>query len=236
MSRPGGVLVEILRRTSCVLLDFDGPVCAVFAGHPAGSVADELRAIVAAHRGTVPDAIADLDDPLQLLRLVADLGDAGLTTAVADACRDAEVAAVATAAPTPGTPEFLAAVHASGRQVAIVSNNSVEAVRAYLHTHDLSRHVDQVSARHDGMDLRLLKPDRYLVDLALSALDADPPSAVLVGDSVRDIEAGRAAGTAIIGYANKPGKRQRLVDAGADAVVDNMTELADAVRLAVAAS
>jgi phosphoglycolate phosphatase-like HAD superfamily hydrolase len=49
-----------------------------------------------------------------------------------------------------------------------------------------------------------------------------------VGDSVTDIEAGRAAGVATVGYANKPGKDVDL--AGADAVVTAMAELALAVR------
>jgi hypothetical protein len=36
-------LVEIFETTRCVLLDFDGPVCDVYAGHPASQVAEELR-------------------------------------------------------------------------------------------------------------------------------------------------------------------------------------------------
>jgi hypothetical protein len=37
---------------------------------------------------------------------------------------------------------------------------------------------------------------------------------------------GRAAGVRTIGYANKPGKRDRLTDAGADIVIDSMQALA----------
>jgi HAD superfamily hydrolase (TIGR01509 family) len=221
---------DILGRTTALLLDFDGPVCAVFAGYPAPAAGDELRAVIAARLGTVPADLADVPDPLRMLRLVADLGDPELTRAVTDACRHAEVSAVATAAPTPGAHEVLYTAHAGGRRVAVVSNNSAEAVRAYLHGHGLSGYVDHVAARYDGMDPRLLKPDAHLVDSALTALGVAPAGAVLVGDSGSDIEAGRAAGIATIGYANKPGKRQRLADAGADAFIDTMTELADAVR------
>ena len=38
---------------------------------------------------------------------------------------------------------------------------------------------------------------------------------MFVGDSESDVMAGRAAGIPTIGYANRPGKRQRLAEAGA---------------------
>jgi phosphoglycolate phosphatase len=59
---------------------------------------------------------------------------------------------------------------------------------------------------------------------------AQPASAVFIGDSVTDIEAGQAASTPTIGYANKPGKHQRLTAAGADAVIDTMRSLAQALQ------
>jgi phosphoglycolate phosphatase len=50
---------------------------------------------------------------------------------------------------------------------------------------------------------------------------------VLVGDSTTDVAAAEAAGVRVLGFANKPGKDQRLRDAGADALVMSMSELAD---------
>lgn len=50
------------------------------------------------------------------------------------------------------------------------------------------------------------------------------------GDSVTDIEAGQAATTPTISYANKPGKHRRLEAAGADAVIDTMQSLAQALH------
>jgi phosphoglycolate phosphatase len=82
------------------------------------------------------------------------------------------------------------------------------------------------------MDPLLLKPDIHLVDQALAVLDAPPSTAVFVGDTTDDMEAGRAAGVRTIGYANKPGKRERLGDAGADALVEAMDDLAAALRAA----
>jgi phosphoglycolate phosphatase-like HAD superfamily hydrolase len=226
---PAGSLAGLLRHKYGLLIDFDGPLCSVFAGHPASAVAAELHAVVAARLGSVPADIAALTaDPLQILRRVAGLGDAELTRAVADTCRDAEVHAVATATPTPGAADVLRTAHHAGIRVAIISNNSSQAVRSYLEAHDLIRYLNHASTRHDGMDHHRPGPDPHTIDTLLSVLRVYEEDAVLVGDSESDIEAGRAAGVTTIGYANKPGKRERLADA--DAVIDTMTELADALR------
>jgi phosphoglycolate phosphatase len=228
---------DLLARSRCLLVDFDGPVCAVFASHPAATVAAQLQTLIRDQLGTLPANLAELTtDPLQLLRQVAERGDPALTRAVVQACGDAEGTAVATAIPTFGGAELLAAAKAAGRWVGIVSNNATRAVETYLRRHQLDGHVDAVAARLDDMDPRQLKPQPYLVRQALALARTTPADAVLIGDSVSDVEAGHAAGIATIGYANKPGKRQRLTDAGATVVVDTMIELAEAMRTAVRAS
>jgi len=226
-----GRLAELLGHTRALLLDFDGPVCRLFAHYRAPIIAEELRLLVAARLDAIPAAMVDAG-PVQVLRLSGDLEDPDLAQAVANALRDAEVKAAASAAPTPGLDDVLQALHDSGRRVAIVSNNSIDAVRDYLRRHDLNDAFDQVIARYGGMRPHEFKPDDHLVRVALRALDAAPSTTTLLGDSASDIEAGRAAGLTTIGYANRPGKRQVLVDAGADAIVETMSELADALRSA----
>lgn len=49
---------------------------------------------------------------------------------------------------------------------------------------------------------------------------------------VTDVEAARAADVPVVGYANKPGKADRLQDAGADAIATDMRQVADAIRSA----
>lgn len=75
----------------------------------------------------------------------------------------------------------------------------------------------------------LLKPSPHLLLDTADALGISPERSVLVGDSASDIEAARAAGSLSIGLANKPGKRERLLDAGADAIIDSMAQLAAAL-------
>ena len=83
---------------------------------------------------------------------------------------------------------------ATGHRVAIVSNNSAEAIHAYLELHGLSALVAHVQGR-DRQDPSLMKPNpRPLFEApsvleALSVLDVKQDDAVLIGDSLTDIEA-----------------------------------------------
>ena len=225
-------LTDLVGRARCLLIDFDGPICAVFAGHPAATVALELHNIIRERfAGELPPGIAALSsDPLQILGQVGALGDDDLTRAVANACRDAETAAVAAAKPTPEAEDLLRTAHHTGRSVVIVSNNASQAVETYLRDHDLTRYIDGVAARFDGMPPRLLKPHPFLIKRGLTTVHAQPAEAVFIGDSVTDVEAGQASATPTIGYANKPGKHQRLTAAGADAVIDTMQPLVNALQ------
>ncbi|MEU4693184.1 HAD hydrolase-like protein [Actinoplanes sp. NPDC023714] len=225
-------LAELISQAHHLLIDFDGPICSVFAGYPAVAIADKLREIIRRHcGGMLPPGLAELHgDPLRLLVDVAQLGDDELTRRVADACRDAEATAVNSAAATPGADEVLRTASGSGRRVTVVSNNATAAIGDYLQAHELSPHVAGIAARFDGMNPRLLKPHPFLVQRAIDGADEPSSRALFIGDSITDIEAGIAAGIPTIGYANKPGKHQRLTDAGATVVIDSMRLLAAELR------
>jgi phosphoglycolate phosphatase-like HAD superfamily hydrolase len=219
-------LTELLARTTYLLLDFDGPVCSVFAGRPSHTIAIELFELIAAANMTVPACIEDTADPLEVLRYVATV-DAKLAARVEGALRTAEVDATRTARPTPHADEVIRAWRHGGRGAAIVSNNSSAAIGAYLSAHGID--TDLVMGR-TSPDPSLLKPSPHLVVEAMRALDADPrrEAYVLVGDSVSDVTAAHGAGISSIGYANAEGKRRALSHAGADIVIDNMGALRDA--------
>jgi HAD superfamily hydrolase (TIGR01509 family) len=117
-------------------------------------------------------------------------------------------------------------VSISGRAVAIVSNNSAEAVSAYFVARRLTGYVHPVIGRAYADPLRM-KPNPAPVLAAVQELRAEPADCLLVGDSASDIEAARSAGVPVVGYANKRGKRERL--ALADVVIDSMADLATAL-------
>ncbi|GAA0473691.1 hydrolase [Paractinoplanes deccanensis] len=224
-------LAEVVAASRCLLIDFDGPLCSVFAGHPARGIAKELQAVIRRHRdGELPPALVEVrNDPIELLAGVRELGDEQLTKAVAHAERDEERAAVRSAAPTAGAEDALSAARAAGRTAVIVSNNAEAAIGDYLQAHHLTEYVQGVAGRTDDMDPRFLKPHPFLLKRGLAMAGARLDDAIFVGDSVTDVEAGRAAGIPTVGYANKPGKREKLAEAGAVTVIDSMHQLAEAL-------
>jgi phosphoglycolate phosphatase len=143
--------------------------------------------------------------------------------------RAGQVAAVASAVPTSGAAETIQACHDTGRPVAIVSNNSDDAVHAYLTTHHLAGQIDYISARTPA-DIARLKPHPHLIIQATHALGAEPATCALIGDSLTDIRAARAAAVPAIGYANKASKPPRFIDTEAVAVITRMIDLATALR------
>lgn len=223
-------LSEILGATSGVLFDFDGPICDVFAGLPAPGVARELSEIVARHDATLGGEAREFDDPMEILRLATQGGEP-LIRATEESLTKAEVSAVKVAGPpVPGAVAALEAAHSSGRKVAVVSNNSTACVRAFLMLHGLRHLVHEVIGRAAYWP-DLMKPDPHSLVLAAARLRTLPDHCTLIGDSVTDVEAARAAGARSIGFANKPGKDIALEKAGADVVITSMTAVADALPL-----
>ncbi|ROT25535.1 HAD family hydrolase [Micromonospora sp. HM5-17] len=219
-------LDQLFNEIGAVLLDFDGPVCSIFAGYPAPQVAAELVDVL--HRRGIeapPDLISE-SDPLEVLRRTAATGDQAATRAVEDALRAAERRAVETAEPTPYGREVIVASRQVGFPVAVVSNNSAGAVRAYLAARRLSTHISSVVGRAYA-DPERMKPNPEPIRQAVRAVGESPTRCVLIGDSLTDIHGARAAGVSVIGYANRSTKAEKFRAAGADAVVASMREIAD---------
>ncbi|MER7702297.1 HAD-IA family hydrolase [Kitasatospora sp. NPDC097605] len=220
-------LADVLRPVKHVLLDFDGPICSVFAGLPAPEVARRFREGLLAVSEQASSVGGTESDPLVLLRLVADAKpDLAASADVALAALETEAVWIGT--PNPGGEAVLLACARSGRSVSVVSNNAGAAIEAYLTDHGLSGYVAGVFGRVPG-DPSSMKPNPRLLIDAMEAMGARPVECVFIGDAARDVEAGSAAGVPTIGYANKPGKDAKLAAAGAVVVVDSMQQIADAL-------
>ncbi|WP_259464732.1 HAD family hydrolase [Streptomyces sp. TLI_171] len=210
-----------------VLLDFDGPVCSVFAGLPAPEVARQLLQGLLATSEQAPAGSEAESDPLALLRLIADARP-DLTAEVDNALASLETEAVLIGWPNPGCESVLRACARSGRSVSVVSNNAGVAIDAYLTEQGLNRYVAGVFGRIPG-DPSSMKPNPRLLLEAMKEAGSKPEECIFIGDAARDVEAGNAAGVVTIGYANKPGKEAKLAAAGAVAIVDSMQLIADAM-------
>ena len=214
---------SILGTTEALLLDFDGPVCSVFAGFPAPVVADQLRDILPGSGQNIPDDVRDSADPFDVLFYAVKLGPSE-GRYVEAAFRAHEVEAVQSAEPTPGAHELIRTWKAANRSLAIVSNNSESAIETYLDFHGLRGGVDLISARRNA-DLHLLKPNKHLVTSAAQALGASPADCTFVGDSLTDAEAANAARVRFIAYVNKPGKMEGFMSGDLDAITTTVSLL-----------
>ncbi|WP_380278656.1 HAD family hydrolase [Kitasatospora purpeofusca] len=220
-------LADVLRPVKHVLLDFDGPVCSVFAGLPAPEVARRLREGLLAAGERAPAGADEKNDPLALLRLISDARP-DLTERTDTALAALETEAVRAARPTPGGESVLLACARSGRLVSVVSNNAGVAIEAYLTEYGLSDYVAGVFGRAPG-DPSSMKPNPRLLLEAMEAAGTEPEHCIFIGDAARDVEAGEAVSVPTIGYANKPGKHAKLAAAGAVVIVESMQLIADAL-------
>lgn len=217
-------LRRILANTNALLLDFDGPICSVFAGFPAPVVAAQLRDILAEGGHThLPEHIQAATDPFDVLFYAAQLGPEEARYVEA-AFTAHEVEAIQTAQPTPGAYDLVHAWKATGRSLAIVSNNSVNSIEVYVDRHNLSPLVDCIAARRSA-DTSQLKPSPYLVNQVANALVAEPARCALVGDSPSDIQAAKGIGVLTIGYANKSAKLAVLATCEPAAIVTSLDPL-----------
>ena len=216
-------LDAIVSRTRHLLLDFDGPICSVFAGLPAHIIASRLRKLLGDHT-QLPAGIARTPDPIEVFTYAATISP-DTAAHVETEMTNLELTAVGSAAPTPYVHDVVTACQKSGRSVSIVSNNSARAVHAYLARHGLDDRISLVVAR-TNYDPTLLKPSPHLITQAVEALDAEPGECTLVGDSVTDVQGARLASVQSIGYANQPGQRERLSEAGAGAIINSLADLA----------
>jgi HAD superfamily hydrolase (TIGR01662 family) len=205
------------------VLDFDGPICDIFAGHPAPLVAGQLHKLITSHGLQLPADIAATGDPIEVFTYSATIS-ADLATQVEAEMTEQEVTAVSSARPAPYVHDVVISATESGRTVAVVSNNSERAVRAYLVQHGLADRIHYIAAR-TSPDPALLKPSPHLIEQALTGLAATAGESVLVGDQTTDMQAARLAGIDSIGYANRPGKHAAFTDAGATAIVTSLAEL-----------
>jgi hypothetical protein len=104
-------LAQLLAEHRHVLLDFDGPVCAVFGDVSARDGAARLAAALRSLGIALPAGIVDTDDPFDILRAAAEAHAASMAEAM---LRDLELQAVRVAPLTPGIRDALDALAVRG--------------------------------------------------------------------------------------------------------------------------
>lgn len=217
-------LAKVLERRSCLLLDFDGPVCSVFTGL---SSREAVQTLVAQIDWTAPVAVAASQDPFDVLNAAA-----RVSTDVAERVEyqltQIECQAIKSASPTPAVDSMICHARDQQRKVAIVSNNSEAAIRRYLSRRCILPAIQAISARTNG-DVTQLKPSPYLLERVTGQLGVAPDDCVFIGDSNTDISAGHSAGIPTVAFANRPGKQSRFSQLQPAAIITDMVQVTQAM-------
>jgi phosphoglycolate phosphatase len=214
---------RLVAGARCLLVDFDGPVCRLFAVNSAERIARRMHRLTAELGLRLPArALAAGTDPHGLL---GSLPSGEPAAALEALLAEEEEIAAHSAAPTPGADEFLRLVARSGRPLAVTTNNAPAAVAAYLKNHDLDGLVaGQIHGRH-ATDPARMKPHPDCLDRAMAALGATPRDCLMIGDSPHDAEAARRAGVPFLGFAGDAWHRDRLLAGHPGITVTGMTGL-----------
>ena len=190
-ARPSG-------RIGAVLFDLDGTLVLTHIDFAAmRSAVQKVIATVG-----VPAEVVEGLDTLTMAARAAEVvrardGEDAARALIADAEEamvEAEMLGLEGAGAAPFAAEVLETLSAKGVGVAIVTRNCRRATEAVLARTGLACPV--ILTRDD---VARYKPDPAHLLAALKRLGATPETAVMVGDHLMDIQAGRAAGTRTIG-------------------------------------
>nr|WP_216377907.1 SAV_2336 N-terminal domain-related protein [Streptomyces asoensis] len=238
--RPAGrsarPLQDLLADAETVLFGFDGPLTRLFTATTARAAALDLLGVVAEHRDP-EDALAGrpLGDPgatgrelfvhpLDVLRAFA---QDRLGPLLRDRLDRLELSAVPDAPTTHHSVVLVRTLHDTGRRVGVATDVCEAAVHRYLESYRLPLPAG-VHGRDD--DLGRLTPNPHRLLHALRPLDAPAATGVLIGSTLAELAAARAAGVRFLGLARNPTVEQALHGAGCDAVVTSLTPVLEAAR------
>jgi HAD superfamily hydrolase (TIGR01509 family) len=227
-------LRETIGRVRFVLWDLDGPICRLFAGHPAEEVARRMVELV--DRLGLKDALTrterDTGDPhVALLGVNRRQPGSDLLAELEEWLTREELEAVSSALPTPYADPLIRTWSAVGVRFAVTTNNSPLVAAEYVKTRGLADYFPHIHGR--TQDLDLMKPDPHCLKQAMTALGADPVATLMIGDAPSDFKAARAAGVSFLGYARNEKKERELLDAGAGLVVRSLEQVLILLRGAI---
>jgi HAD superfamily hydrolase (TIGR01509 family) len=126
-----------------------------------------------------------------------------------------------------GLNDFLTALKSKKVKLGIFTSALKARTMLALEDLNIRQYFDVVV---DGEDVTRPKPNREGLELIASRLDVSLDQIVVVGDAKHDIASGKQAGVITIGVTHGFGTRQELQAAGADYIVNNLTELLDTLK------
>jgi len=133
------------------------------------------------------------------------------------------------ARPYAGAAESLRTLHDAGLRTAVVTNKQHRFAGALLNRLGLAPWVDAVVG---GDTCARRKPDPQPLLFACESLHVPPSGSLMVGDSVNDVQAARAAGIPIVcvSYGYNEGRDPRTLEC--DLLLDSLAELPALLQVA----
>ncbi|MFI1483295.1 HAD family hydrolase [Streptomyces sp. NPDC020747] len=225
-------LQEVIRRARFVLFDFDGPICRLFAGHSAETMAKDLVEWLERQglRGLLTEEERVHPDPMAVLYAVNRRHPhSDLVVELEERLTQLELKAAPSAWPTEFADPLIRTWSAVGARLAIATNNSARTVASYLESRGLiGCFAPNIYGR--TKELHRLKPDPYCLVRALKAMGAAPHDALMIGDTPTDFHAARQAGVPLLGYARDAERERELRSTGAEVVVSSLEPVLHIVR------
>jgi HAD superfamily hydrolase (TIGR01509 family) len=131
------------------------------------------------------------------------------------------MATIATVSPLPGAAEFVRFLRERGHDIVLSSSAKEQEADRYV---DMLGVEDLIVGWTTSADVEQTKPEPDVVKAGLEKL-GNPDDAVMIGDSVYDVEAAGRAGLPTIGLLTGGFGRQELLDAGAADVYESLDAL-----------
>jgi HAD superfamily hydrolase (TIGR01509 family) len=143
----------------------------------------------------------------------------GRAYAIIDAC---EAQGVDQCQLMPGCMETLEWLREHGFKMGIATSNSQEVTERILELRGLCGFFSAVVGRTPELRMKP-HPDQILA--CFEKLGVDPRRGVVVGDSVRDVKAAKAADVYVVAVPARFTRRETLEQAGADSIISSLGEL-----------
>jgi HAD superfamily hydrolase (TIGR01509 family) len=124
--------------------------------------------------------------------------------------------------PFAGARELIERVHASGRKVVLASSAKQVELDHYV---ELLGVKSFIVATTSSDDVETSKPEPDIFGVAVEKIGVEPSKALVVGDTIYDVDAALRAGIATVGVTSGPFDAGELKDAGAIAVFPDVASI-----------
>ena len=211
-------------HVKAMIFDFDGTLAVlnIDFGLMKGRVLDWMKGFGVAEERIKEKYLLEIIDEVYCLLVEKD-DDSGAERFYQGAHRilhEVELDAAEEGRLIPGAKETLAYLRQKGIKVGIVTRNCEEAVRRVFP--DINTYCDAFVSRDS---VKRVKPHPDHLVSVMKALKVSEEEAVMIGDHVLDIQAGKRVGMKTVGVLTGRIKKEEFEKAGADYILGDVSEI-----------